>query len=41
MVLDVEPGQAITAGSRLGTVEGFKAVSDLFSVIDGTLQACD
>ncbi len=36
MVLEVEPGQAITPGSRLGSVEGFKAVSDLFSVIDGT-----
>jgi len=38
MVLEVEPGQAITPGSRLGTVEGFKAVSDLFSVIDGTFS---
>lgn len=39
MVLEVEPGQAISPGSRLGTVEGFKAVSDLFSVIDGTFAA--
>ena len=38
MVLEVEPGQAISTGSRLGTVEGFKAVSDLFSVIDGTFS---
>ena len=36
MVLDVEPGAAISPGSRLGTVEGFKAVSDLFSVIEGS-----
>lgn len=36
MVLDVEPGDAISPGSQLGTVEGFKAVSDLFSVIDGS-----
>ncbi len=37
IVLDVEPGAAITAGMRLGSVEGFKAVSDLVSVIDGRL----
>jgi hypothetical protein len=36
MVLEVEAGQAINPGSRLGTVEGFKAVSDLVSAIDGT-----
>lgn len=36
MVLDVEPGAAISVGGRLGTVEGFKAVSDLFSVIEGS-----
>lgn len=35
MILDVEPGAVVSPGSRLGTVEGFKAVSDLFSVIDG------
>lgn len=39
MVLDVEPGDAINPGSRLGTVEGFKAVSDLFSVIEGSFAA--
>ena len=36
MVLDVQPGDAISPGSQLGTVEGFKAVSDLFSVIEGS-----
>ena len=41
MVLDVEPGAAISPGSRLGTVEGFKAVSDLFSVIDGCFADCN
>lgn len=36
MVLEVEPYQAISPGTRLGTVEGFKAVSELFSVIEGS-----
>ncbi len=35
MVLDVVPGQPVSGGQRLGTVEGFKAVSDLFSVVEG------
>jgi glycine cleavage system H protein len=39
MVLEVKPGQTVAGGERLGTVEGFKAVSDLFCVVDGTLQA--
>ena len=39
MVLEVKPGQTVANGERLGTVEGFKAVSDLFCVVDGTLQA--
>lgn len=39
MTLEIEPGQAISPGSRLGTVEGFKAVSDLFSVIEGHFDA--
>ena len=39
MVLDVKPGQTVAGGERLGTVEGFKAVSDLFCVVDGTLSA--
>lgn len=32
---DVEPGQPIEQGQVLGWVEGFKAISDLFSVIQG------
>jgi glycine cleavage system H protein len=39
MVLEVKPGQTVAGGERLGTVEGFKAVSDLFCVLDGTLSA--
>jgi glycine cleavage system H protein len=39
MVLEVTPGQTVGGGERLGTVEGFKAVSDLFCVVDGTLSA--
>ena len=39
MVLEVKTGQFVAGGERLGTVEGFKAVSDLFCVLDGTLSA--
>lgn len=35
MVLDVGVGATIVAGQRLGSVEGFKAVSDLYSVVEG------
>jgi glycine cleavage system H protein len=35
MVLDVVPGQRVDGGQRLGTVEGFKAVSDLYCVMEG------
>lgn len=38
MVLAVPVGDAVRAGDRLGTVEGFKAVSDLYCVVDGTLR---
>jgi glycine cleavage system H protein len=41
MVLDVQPGQTVAGGERLGTVEGFKAVSELFCVVDGTLQSAN
>ena len=41
MVLEVAPGQALRPGDRIGTVEGFKAVSDLFSVIDGTFHGAN
>jgi glycine cleavage system H protein len=41
MRLDVAPGQDVGGGTRLGTVEGFKAVSDLFCVVDGTFAAAN
>ncbi|NCY01716.1 MAG: glycine cleavage system protein H [Planctomycetia bacterium] len=41
MVLEVPPGRQVAGGDRLGTVEGFKAVSDLFCVVDGTLSAAN
>jgi glycine cleavage system H protein len=41
MVLEVKPGQTVAGGERLGTVEGFKAVSELFCVVDGTLQSAN
>lgn len=37
MVLEVPAGGRVCGGDRLGTVEGFKAVSDLYCVMDGTL----
>ena len=36
MTLEIGPGAAVSAGQRLGTVEGFKAVSDLYAVVEGT-----
>ena len=41
MVLEVKPDQTVAGGERLGTVEGFKAVSDLFCVVDGRLTAAN
>lgn len=38
MTLDVNPGDAVHPGQRLGTVEGFKAVSDLFCVGEGVFR---
>ena len=35
LAVDVPAGGWISAGDRLGTVEGFKAVSDLYSVMEG------
>ena len=37
MVVEVRPGSDVRGGERLGTVEGFKAVSDLYCVMDGKL----
>jgi glycine cleavage system H protein len=41
MRLDVAAGHGVAGGDRLGTVEGFKAVSDLFCVVDGTFVAAN
>ena len=41
MTLDVAPGSAVTGGQRLGTVEGFKAVSDLYCVAEGTFAGAN
>lgn len=41
MVLDVQPGQQVAGGQRLGTVEGFKAVSDLFCAVEGRFEAAN
>lgn len=38
MTLDVGAGDAVEAGQRLGAVEGFKAVSDLYSAAEGTFS---
>lgn len=35
MTLDVAAGDDVQPGQRLGTVEGFKAVSDLYSIAGG------
>ncbi len=32
------PGQAVRVGDVVGNIEGFKALSDLFCVVDGTFQ---
>ena len=41
MTLEVPAGAEVRGGDRLGTVEGFKAVSDLYSVMDGTLRGAN
>ncbi len=35
---EVEPGGAVASGQQIGYVEGFKAASDLFSVMDGEFE---
>lgn len=39
--LECPSGATVQGGDRLGTVEGFKAVSDLFCVMDGTLAGAN
>ena len=38
LTVDVQVGDTVRSGQRLGTVEGFKAVSELFCVADGVFQ---
>lgn len=38
---DVAPSATVTLGQRLGWIEGFKAVSDIYSVGSGTFQAAN
>jgi glycine cleavage system H protein len=33
---EVEPGAIVTSGQNLGSVEGFKAASDLYCVMEGS-----
>ncbi len=35
----VKPGEAVTVGQTIGWVEGFKAITDLFCVLDGEFVA--
>lgn len=35
---DVQPGAAVKPGTILGWIEGFKAISDVYCVVDGTFQ---
>jgi glycine cleavage system H protein len=35
---EVKPGQAVKVGERIGWVEGFKALSDLYCVVDGAFE---
>lgn len=41
MTLEVTTGDAVAGGQRLGTVEGFKAVSDLYCVGEGTFAGAN
>lgn len=35
---EVQPGTAVKPGTILGWIEGFKAISDLYCVVDGVFQ---
>jgi glycine cleavage system H protein len=35
---EVEPGGAITVGQQIGWVEGFKALSEVYSVVEGGFE---
>ena len=36
---EVQPGAAVQAGQIIGSIEGFKAISDLYCVADGAFEA--
>jgi glycine cleavage system H protein len=38
---DTQPGDAVQPGKILGWIEGFKAISDLYCVIDGTFAGAN
>ncbi len=38
---EAKPGEAIAIGQTLGWVEGFKALSDVYGVIEGTFEAAN
>ncbi len=38
---DVTPGASVTLGDTLGWFEGFKARSDLYSVVDGVFEGAN
>jgi len=36
---EVEPGSAVTTGQMIGWIEGFKALSDIYAVAEGTFDS--
>jgi len=38
---DIQPSATVRAGQVLGWIEGFKAVSDLVCVVNGTFRGCN
>lgn len=38
---DLKPGAALVSGEILGSIEGFKAISDLYSCADGTFAGAN
>src|SRR5438445_13429371 len=39
--LELEPDSAIVSGQIIGWIEGFKAISDIFCVLDGTFRGAN
>lgn len=38
---EVQPGDPVALGQEIGSLEGFKAISDLISVFDGTFRGAN